>query len=459
MRIVILGAPGSGKRTQTDLLADKYGLSSVMTGELVKNAVQERTPLGLEIKELQDAGRVVTEDLVLALLRERLLKSELQDGFVLDGFPRNLLQALTLDELMIEIDQPLDLILLIDIETDTLMERLVGRRTCRSCGLLYNIYRNPPVVDDVCDVCGGRLHQRSDDNEETVSSRIHVFDHLISPLITHYEKQGKLIRIDGNGEVGQVFQLICKTIDEGSRAPDREVSIEAQPVIEERAEERDDSAALEEASARSIEEAEASASAASREKNPAPGKIVKKKVARKKAESKRAAKKRVSKKRSAAKQGEKKKASKKKAGRPPAAKSRTVKKKSTAHRAVQKKSAKKKLSKKKAPKAKVTQKKKVTTKKAVSKPSSRKKAKSTTGSTKKGSKASAKSKRSAVRQRGKVAKKRTKGKAIKRAPARGAAKKRTAESAGLNKMAAKGSPGKKAAAKKTKSKRSNSRKK
>ncbi|MES9972589.1 MAG: nucleoside monophosphate kinase, partial [Candidatus Thiodiazotropha sp.] len=167
MRIVILGAPGSGKRTQTELLANKYGLSSVMTGELVKTAVQERTSLGLEIKGLQDAGRVVTEDIILALLRERLLKSELQAGFILDGFPRNLLQALTLDELMLEIKQPLDLILLIDIETDTLMERLVGRRTCRSCGLLYNIYRNPTIVEDVCDVCGGRLHQRSDDNEET----------------------------------------------------------------------------------------------------------------------------------------------------------------------------------------------------------------------------------------------------------------------------------------------------
>ncbi|MCG8010916.1 MAG: nucleoside monophosphate kinase [Candidatus Thiodiazotropha weberae] len=172
MRIVILGAPGAGKRTQSALLAEKLGLAIVTTGDLLKQAITEESQLGLEVKALQDAGRVVTEDIILGLLREQLLLPAMADGFILDGFPRNLLQALTLDELLQEIGQPLDLVLLIDIDNDHLMERLVGRRTCRSCGQLYNVYRNPPTVDGVCDICGGRLHQRSDDNEETVSNRI-----------------------------------------------------------------------------------------------------------------------------------------------------------------------------------------------------------------------------------------------------------------------------------------------
>ncbi|MCG8024819.1 MAG: nucleoside monophosphate kinase [Candidatus Thiodiazotropha endolucinida] len=469
MRIVILGAPGSGKRTQTDLLADKYGLSPVMTGELVKDAVLKRTPLGLEIKGLQEAGRVVTEDIVLALLRERLLKTELQDGFVLDGFPRNLLQALTLDELMIEIDQPLDLILLIDIETDTLMERLVGRRTCRSCGLLYNIYRNPPVVDGVCDVCGGRLHRRSDDNEETVSSRIHVFDHLISPLITHYGKQGKLVKIDGNGEIHQVFQLICKTIDEGSRQSGPDASIEAQPVLEEHTEERDRSLVPEEATTRSAAETVAPVSVASREKKgkvPAPSKVVKKKATRKKADTKRAARKQTSKKKPAARQVVKKKASKKKSSTRTAAKSRAVKKKSSTHRTAQKKPvkkqpSKKKPSKKKMPKSEVAPKKKAATKKVATRPSPGKKAKGTTGSAKKRSNVSATSDRTAARQHGKAVKKRAKvkAKAKKKVSTKGVAKKRTPKNTGLKKVTAKVSSGKKTAVKKTKSKRSKSRKK
>jgi adenylate kinase len=212
MRIVILGAPGSGKKTQTSLLADKYQLTVVTTSELVKQALAEESERGLQLRQ-QQAAQPLTDDVVLSLLQERLDQDDLNNGFILDGFPRNLLQALTLDELLDELRLPLDMILLFEIETDALMERLVGRRTCRSCGTVFNVYTQPTAVEDVCDLCGGRLHQRADDTEDTVSSRLHVFDHLTGPLLGHYGKQGKVLRVDGEGEVEAVFTRTQQAID------------------------------------------------------------------------------------------------------------------------------------------------------------------------------------------------------------------------------------------------------
>lgn len=213
MRIVLLGAPGSGKRTQTKHIVEKYGIPAICTGELLKNAVAQGTELGQQVKLAMEAGHSVSEEVVLELIQERLLQTDAQQGFVLDGFPRNILQAITLDELLVEIQQPLELALLLSIETDALMERLVGRRTCRSCSAQYNIYTNPTAVDGVCDLCGGRLRHRADDNEETISSRLHIYDHLATPLIKHYGKQGKLKWVDGFGEIDEVFARICQIID------------------------------------------------------------------------------------------------------------------------------------------------------------------------------------------------------------------------------------------------------
>jgi adenylate kinase len=222
MRIVLLGAPGSGKRTQTMLMVERYGIPSIFTGELLRNALAAETPLGQQLKEAMEEGRSITEEVVLELIRERLQQEDARPGFVLDGFPRNILQAITLDELLYEMELPIELALLIDIETDVLMERLVGRRTCRSCGTQYNIYSNPTAVEGVCDLCGGGLRHRADDNEETISNRLHVYDHLVSPLIKHYTRQNKLRRIDGSGEIEEVFARICEAVESHVPPPAQE---------------------------------------------------------------------------------------------------------------------------------------------------------------------------------------------------------------------------------------------
>ncbi|MEJ2694781.1 MAG: nucleoside monophosphate kinase [Candidatus Thiodiazotropha sp.] len=213
MNIVILGGPGSGKKTQTGLLADNYRLTVLAAGELLKQALEEESERGSQLRQQQQAGQQVSDEIMLTLLQEHLRQSDPGNGFILDGFPRNLLQALTLDELLGEVDLSLDFVLLIEIETDALMERLVGRRTCRSCKAVYNVYTHPTAVEDVCDLCGGRLHQRADDTEETVSSRLHVFDHLTAPLLSHYGKQGKVVRVDGEGEVDLVFARTRQAIE------------------------------------------------------------------------------------------------------------------------------------------------------------------------------------------------------------------------------------------------------
>ena len=232
MKIVILGGPGSGKKTQTSLLSDHYRLTVLTISELVKLAMAEESERGLQLRLLHQAGQAVGDDIVLNLLQQRLSQPDLDNGFILDGFPRNLLQALTLDELLVELGIALDCVLLFEIETDALMERLVGRRTCRSCREVYNVYTHPTVVDDVCDLCGGRLHQRADDTEETVNSRLHVFDHLTGPLLSHYGKQGLVLRVDGEGEVAEVFDRTCRKIDAFliERA-NRETAVEPPPLV------------------------------------------------------------------------------------------------------------------------------------------------------------------------------------------------------------------------------------
>jgi len=231
MRIVLLGAPGSGKRTQTRRLVERYAIPSIFTGELLRQASASGSELGRQVKSAMEAGRMVEEELVLELIRERLSRPDTRQGFILDGFPRNILQAITLDELLEELGQPIELAIMLRLETDALMERLVGRRTCRACGAEYNVYNNPTAVDGVCDLCGGRLRHRADDNEETIGGRLHLYNHIAASLIKHYDKQQKLQQVDAAGGIDEVFERICQVIDaragsQHSPTPEQEASAE-----------------------------------------------------------------------------------------------------------------------------------------------------------------------------------------------------------------------------------------
>ena len=205
MRIVLLGAPGSGKGTQAKLLADKRGIPQVSTGDLLRSAVAARTELGRRAKAAMDSGELVSDETVLGIIRERLSEPDAAHGFIMDGFPRNIAQAQALDRTLEELGQPVDVAVLLDVEFDILMQRLTGRLTCSVCGQMYNSYTSPPKQDNICDRCGGELVHRDDDNEDTIAKRLKVYEEQTQPLVRYYEEQGKLARVGGEGEIDEIF--------------------------------------------------------------------------------------------------------------------------------------------------------------------------------------------------------------------------------------------------------------
>ena len=209
MRIVLLGAPGSGKGTQAQRLTDIYNIPQISTGDLLRAAVAAGTELGKQAKITMDAGGLVSDEIVLGMIRERLQQPDTTHGFILDGFPRNLTQAASLDKLLAEVDQPLQAGLLIDVDFDILLKRLTGRLSCKDCSTVYNRYFSPPTQEGVCDKCGGtNLYHRADDNEETIGNRLKVYEENTAPLINYYADQGLLKRVNGIGEMEDITKAI-----------------------------------------------------------------------------------------------------------------------------------------------------------------------------------------------------------------------------------------------------------
>lgn len=205
MRIVLLGAPGSGKGTQAQRLQAKYGVPQVSSGDLLRDAVARGTELGRQAKAVMEAGQLVSDEIVLGLIRDRLSRPDAAAGFILDGFPRNIDQANSLNALLTELGQPLDAVLLLDVRKQTLMQRLAGRRVCPKCGAVYNVHTMAEGTT-TCANDGTELYQRPDDSEDVIGKRLEVYERQTRPLVEHYSKLGLLRAIAGEGDLDDVFE-------------------------------------------------------------------------------------------------------------------------------------------------------------------------------------------------------------------------------------------------------------
>jgi len=207
MKLVIFGPPSAGKGTQAQKLSKQYGIPQVATGDLLRKAVADKTPLGLKIKSYLDQGKLGPDEVIVQLIKERVAKPDCKNGFLLDGFPRTMGQAKELERMT-----DIDLVLGIVVDFESLVERAVGRRTCPKCSAVYHIKFNPPMNEGICEKCGSKLIQRDDDKEETVRNRLKVYQEQTAPLVEYYRKKGKLVDIDGSGGIDAVFgQMVDAT--------------------------------------------------------------------------------------------------------------------------------------------------------------------------------------------------------------------------------------------------------
>jgi adenylate kinase len=306
MRIVLLGPPGSGKGTQSQRLVERHGIPQISTGDLLRVTRSKDTELGRKVKEVMDAGRLVDDEIVLGMIRERLGEPDVEPGFILDGFPRNLAQAAALDVLLVELGKPLDAVVQMDVNYAELTRRIAGRRTCADCKRVFNVLTQPPeeAEKDTCPTTGAahRLFQRPDDKEETVAERLRVYDEQTKPLVSFYREKGILRSIDAEGELDEVTQRLEMALESISAPSAFDEARAVKPVAEPPAKK---------APARKAPAKKAPAKPAARKgaAKKAPAKKGGKPAAAKKAAGKRASAKKGAVKKGAAKKGAAKKAS------------------------------------------------------------------------------------------------------------------------------------------------------
>ncbi|APU46228.1 adenylate kinase [Limosilactobacillus fermentum] len=213
MNLVLMGLPGAGKGTQAQLIVKDFDIPHISTGDIFRAAIKNQTPMGVEAKKFIDKGELVPDEVTNGIVQERLAQDDTKDGFMLDGFPRNLAQADALNAMLVDSDRQLDAVINIHVSPEVLVERLSGRFICRNCGTTYHRLYNPTKVEGTCDVCGGHdFYQRDDDKPETVKNRLDVNIKLNTPLIDFYKKQGVLYTIDGEQDIDKVYQAIKEVL-------------------------------------------------------------------------------------------------------------------------------------------------------------------------------------------------------------------------------------------------------
>ena len=214
MRLILLGAPGAGKGTQAAFICQKFGIPQVSTGDMLRAAVKAGTPLGLEAKKVMDSGGLVSDDIIIGLVKDRLTQPDCANGFLFDGFPRTLKQADALGALMARIGQPLDAVIELRVDDEALKQRIVGRYTCGTCGAVYHDTNHPPKVSGTCDTCGGAtMKRRADDTEEALRTRMLAYYRDTSPLIGYYYAKSQLSTVDGLAEMDAVAMALAKVLD------------------------------------------------------------------------------------------------------------------------------------------------------------------------------------------------------------------------------------------------------
>lgn len=212
LHLILMGPPGCGKGTQGKKFESLLGIVQLSTGDMLRAAVRDMTPVGIKAKSAMDNGMLVSDDIIVGVMRERLLNKDCERGYILDGFPRTVEQARALDGLLKERGEKIDHAINLDVSDDEVVRRLSGRRQCKKCGTGFHVVFNKPKKDGICDVCGGELYQRSDDNEMTIRERLKVYNEQTSPLLAYYEKQGLLRSLKGSGSIDEIFDGIRSLI-------------------------------------------------------------------------------------------------------------------------------------------------------------------------------------------------------------------------------------------------------